>query len=162
MSPIFLSYARIDNDKDRHDPNEGWIGYFHARLQLLLSPKLGKRLEFWRDVQEIEKGGTWHEPIKAALAEAKVLLPVLSPSFLASENCLFELKHFLDTHKDADPTRLKESVIKVLKHQIELASLPDMLHEPEAYEFFIKDPQRGELSFYSSATGLRDDRKQVF
>jgi hypothetical protein len=162
MNPIFLSYARIDTDKDEHDPNQGWIEYFHSRLRLALSSKLGKRLDFWRDVQEIEKGEAWHEAIKKAVCDARVLLPILSPSFLMSDNCIFELQCFLDCHKDGDPTACKEKVIKVVKHQIDPSALPALVREPEAYEFFIKDPERGELSYYSPATGLREDRKQAF
>lgn len=162
MSPIFLSYARIDNDKDEHDPNEGWIEYFHSRLRLALSHKLGKRLDFWRDVQQIEKGEGWHESIKEGLRDAKVLLSILSPSFLMSDNCRFELEYFLDCHKEDDLKTLKESVIKVIKHQIDLSTLPAAISEPEAFEFFIKDPVKGELSYYTPTTGLREDRKQVF
>lgn len=162
VSPIFLSYARIDNDKDEHDPNQGWIAYFHSRLRLALSPKLGKRLDFWRDVQEIEKGEIWHEPIKEALRDAKVLLSVLSPAFFTSDNCRFELEHFLDCHKDGDSRALKESVIKVVKHQIKPSDLPPVLRETEAFEFFIKDPEKGELSYYTPTAGLREDRKQAF
>ena len=96
MSSIFLSYARIDNDKDEHDPNQGWVEYFHSRLRLALSPKLGMRLDFWRDVQEIDKGEIWHEPIKEALRDARVLLSILSPSFLNSQNSMEELNYFLE------------------------------------------------------------------
>ncbi len=162
MSPIFLSYARIDNDKDEHDANQGWVAYFHSRLRLALGPKLGERLDFWRDVQEIDKGESWHEKIKEALRDAKVLLPVLSPAFLKSDNCQFELQHFLDCHKDGDSKALKESVIKIVKHQIDPSTLPAVLREPEPFEFFIKDPEKGELSYYTPTTGLREDRKQVF
>jgi hypothetical protein len=162
MSPIFLSYARIDNDKDEQDSHQGWVAYFHSRLRLVLNPKLGERLDFWRDVQEIEKGEGWHETIKEALHDAKVLLPVLSPAFLRSDNCQFELQHFLDCHKDSDSKALKESVIKIVKHQIDPSALPTVLREPEPFEFFIKDPEKGELSYYTPTTGLREDRKQAF
>jgi hypothetical protein len=162
MNPIFLSYARLDNEKDEHDANPGWISYFHARLRLTLSQKLGKRLDFWRDVQEIDKGETWHEKIKAELKSTKLLLCVLSPSFFASDNTRFELQHFLDCHEDNDPNALKESVIKVVKHQIETLALPVALREPGAFEFFINDPEKGELSYYTPAAGLRMDRQQEF
>ena len=108
MKPIFLSYARLDNDKDEQDARPGWVSYVHARLQQALRPKLGQRIDFWRDVQDIEKTATWHEPIKSALNEARVLLAVLSPSFIASENCRFELKHFLDGRGGADPASVAE------------------------------------------------------
>lgn len=162
MSPIFLSYARIDNDKDEHDLNQGWIDYFHSRLRLALSPKLGKRIDFWRDVQDIEKSKGWHEPIKEALLDAKVLLPILSPSFFTSNNCQFELNYFLDCHKDDDPKACKECVIKIVKHPIDSSALPAELRETEPFEFFFKDSVRGELSYYTPATGLREDRKLAF
>jgi hypothetical protein len=162
-NPIFLSYARIDNDKNEHDAHEGWVGYFHSRLQLVLNPKLGKRLDFWRDVHEIEKGEAWHYKIKTALKGTRVLLCVLSPSFFASDNCRFELQHFIDCHKDdGRNTPLKECVIKILKHQIDTLALLDALREPEAFEFFIKHREKGELSYYTPTAGLREDRKQEF
>ena len=137
MNPIFLSYARIDNNKDE-GTQKGWITYFHERLKDFLDPKLGERLDFWRDVQEIEKGASWHGPIKEALSDAKVLLSVLSPSFLKSDNCQFELQYFLDCHKNDDLKVLKESVIKIVKHEIDPSALPAVIRETEAYEFFIK------------------------
>lgn len=162
MKPIFLSYARIDNDKCEQDRNEGWVAYVHSRLRLALSSRLGKRLDFWRDVQEIKKGATWHEEVKSALSQARVLLAVLSPSFLESENCRFELQHFLDCHRGTDPKKLAESVIKIVKHQIDNGSLPAQVREPEAYRLFLNDPVRGELSYYDPSTGLRTDRQQEF
>jgi hypothetical protein len=162
MKPIFLSYARIDNDKDEQDEKQGWVAYVHSRLRLALSPKLGQRMDFWRDVQEIAKGQTWHEEIKAALNKARVLLAVLSPSFFESENCRFELQHFLDCHKDADPKKVAESIIKIVKHQIDSKALPAAIREPEAFQLFVNDPIKGELSYYHPGTGLRADRQQEF
>jgi hypothetical protein len=162
MKPIFLSYARIDNDKDDQDEKQGWVAYVHSRLRLALSPKLGKRVDFWRDVQEIKKGMTWHEEIKSALSEARVLLAVMSPSFFESENCRFELQHFLDCHKTYDSTRLAESVIKIFKHHVDSKALPAAIREPEAYQLFVNDPVKGELSYYHPSTGLRADRQQEF
>jgi hypothetical protein len=160
FKPIFLSYARIDNDKNDQDIHVGWVEYFCSRLCLALSPKLGKRFEFWRDVHEIPKSGLWFEPIKAALADAKVLLPILSPSFLASSNCRWELQHFIDHHlrHGASP----EAVIKVLKHQINISNLPQEPRETEPFEFFMRDREKGELSYYTTAIGLREDRQQIF
>ena len=53
-------------------------------------------------------------------------------------------------------------MIKVVKHQIDPSALPAAIREPEAFEFFIKDPVKGELSYYTPTTGLREDRKQAF
>jgi TIR domain len=108
------------------------------------------------------KGQTWHEEIKAALNNARVLLAVLSPSFLESENCRFELQHFLDCHKDPDPKKLAESVIKIVKHQIDSKALPAAIREPEAFQLFVNDLVKGELSYYHPGTGLRADRQQEF
>jgi hypothetical protein len=160
MSDIFLSYARLDNDKDESDNRDGWVAYFHKRLILILSQKIGKRIDFWRDVQEIKKGEVWHGPIKEALTQANVLLPVLSPAFFESENCRFELNYFLDKH--AEQASVAEVVIKILKHQIDPTFLPAAIREPEAYQFFLVDKTRGELAFYDPAVGLREDRKLEF
>jgi len=162
-SPVFLSYARIDNEKDKHDAHEGWIAYFHSRLRLLLSAKLGAPFDFWRDVQDIEVGQPWHEPIKESLRTAKVIVPVLSPAFLNSDNCVFELEHFLRTHaalRGKHP--LAERVIKVLKHSVDPTRLPTTIREPEAYKFFVDHPEKGELTYYTSAFGLAPDRAQAF
>ena len=46
MSPIFLSYARLDNDRGQHDKLNGWVAYFYERLCFALQYKLGKRPDF--------------------------------------------------------------------------------------------------------------------
>lgn len=159
---MFLSYARMDDDRDDKDSHYGWVRYFHSRLSLTLSPKLGRRINFWRDVEEIEKSSKWHDPIKNSLERSAVLVSVLSPSFLQSENCSFELQYFIDHHKHPLESRLAEHVIKVLKHGIDLARLPSEISETEPYTFFYLDKEKGELSYYSTATGLRQDRMQAY
>ena len=45
---VFISYAHIDNEP--LTPNQqGWITRFHASLSAMLSMRMGRKAEIWRD-----------------------------------------------------------------------------------------------------------------
>ncbi|MFZ9754309.1 MAG: SUMF1/EgtB/PvdO family nonheme iron enzyme, partial [Cyanobium sp.] len=71
---VFISYSHVDRL---------WV----ERLQRMMAPLLratGQELRLWDDSQ-ITAGSQWRPAIKAALAEAKVALLLVSDAFLASE-----------------------------------------------------------------------------
>jgi hypothetical protein len=45
---VFISYAHMDNQPLTPD-QQGWVSRFHASLEVMLSMRLGRKAEIWRD-----------------------------------------------------------------------------------------------------------------
>ena len=45
---VFISYAHIDNQPLTPE-HQGWVSRFHASLEAVLSMRLGRKAEIWRD-----------------------------------------------------------------------------------------------------------------
>lgn len=80
---VFLSYAREDQP-------------FVTRLANHL---LKHRIDVWLDVYRIDPGKSWARQIGEALDRCQLLLLVLSPAAVASENVDDEWNYFLDQKK---------------------------------------------------------------
>lgn len=90
----FMSYAHVDND-------EGQLTTFYERLEQELRVQAGRRVEIFMD-EDLEVGMPWRDRIDDGLAASTFLLPILTPSFLASEYCREELHAFLGHEKELD------------------------------------------------------------
>ena len=86
----FLSYARLDDQV-----SDGYISWLRDRLEGQVNAEIGKG-SFWifQDTDEIKAGTNWAPALEEALAGARFLIPILSPSYFASQPCLFELAKF--------------------------------------------------------------------
>ena len=80
---IFLSYARTDQT-------------FVTRLANNL---LKQQVDVWLDIYRIEAGKSWARQIGHALDTCQVMLLVLSPSSVSSENAEDEWNYYLDLKK---------------------------------------------------------------
>jgi len=76
---LFMSYAHADNESD--DPKERWLDRF---LQLLKPLVRQQDLTVWSD-KDIKIGDKWHERIQSQLENAKAVVVLVSPAFLASD-----------------------------------------------------------------------------
>lgn len=86
----FLSYARLDDEV-----SDGYISWFREKLEGQVNAEIGKgSFWIWQDTDEIPTGASWTSALEEALAGARFLIPVLSPSYFASQPCLFELAKF--------------------------------------------------------------------
>ena len=47
---LFISYAHIDNQPLTSD-QQGWISRFHSSLEAVLSMRMGRKAEIWRDIK---------------------------------------------------------------------------------------------------------------
>ena len=76
---LFISYARADN-------RDHWIDELGAGLEEELGQVLGREVRVFVDRSEFANELSGH--FTAAIADSNVFVPVLSPSYLASESCM--------------------------------------------------------------------------
>jgi len=98
MADIFLSYSHHDGES----------------LKNIFGALAERGVSVWSD-QEIRAGNEWMPEIEKALAEAKVFVLCLSPSFLASDWAQLEIGVALSRSRDSGvrviPLILRESVV---------------------------------------------------
>jgi TIR domain len=93
----FLSYTRLDDEF-----HGGAITGLRRLLELGVRVVTGDRsFTIFQDVEGIEFGQHWPSRLDEALASARFLIPVLSPSFFRSEPCRDELAKFLELERRA-------------------------------------------------------------
>jgi TIR domain len=84
---VFLSYTHI---KDYN----GAVAKFLGNLEPELFKKSGIVISVFRDKRDIEPGEDWNRFISEQLKSAKILLVLLSPTWLTSEPCKSEYEQF--------------------------------------------------------------------
>ena len=70
---LFISYAHLDNQPLMPD-QEGWITRFHASLSAMLSMRLGRRAEIWRD-SKLQGNDIFADEIVGQFPETALLIP---------------------------------------------------------------------------------------
>lgn len=113
---IFISYAHDDN-RPQFGSN-GWIDYFEEHLRSMAQGMLGngpqgEKVKIYRD-QRLRRFGGFDEQLARSLADSAVLICVLSPNYLTSEWCKWELNEFL---KHAHSSRILKAVIRPVNEQ---------------------------------------------
>jgi hypothetical protein len=89
---VFISYARLDNEKTEED-EPGWVDRFHKSLRAFLSTAIGEQPVIWRDPQL--KGNEVLTPeILEQLPKTAVLVSILSLRYLKSKWCIDEITEF--------------------------------------------------------------------
>lgn len=84
----FMSYARADDAY-------GTLTAFRTRLATEVRLHLGREFPIFQDREDLEWGEEWRSRIEGALSEVTFLIPILTPSFFASDACRDELRQFL-------------------------------------------------------------------
>ena len=110
---VFLSYTRI---KAQY---EDVITPFWKRLQSELQQRAGTSTTIFKDTEDIEVGATWSDVLVENLNSAKVLLFLLSPTWLMSEWCVKEYSTF----KEAMARDSRKKVFPVLWTTIDTRDL---------------------------------------
>jgi hypothetical protein len=90
----FFSYAHADDDQGGAE-----LGLLHRMLTEELSVQSGRDVPVFRDRDDLAWGQEWEERIYRALDTASVLVPIVSPSYLVSEQCVEELRWFLNRER---------------------------------------------------------------
>ena len=116
---IFVGYARIDDEP--MGSAVPWVSQFVHALTMRLHVMTGRAPRIWFVRHSTRMDARLGDQVKHALRSSALFVAVLSPSFLASKECIFEMNEFVKT---AGPNR----VVKVAKfpsdRSFPLPSLP--------------------------------------
>ena len=110
---VFISYSHFDNQAvDEH----GWVSDFHRRLQIELDEELGEKSSVWRDVR-IGSADDFTADLTKQLKSTAVLLAIVSPGYLNSRWCGWELQGFVEGERRTGDlwVEAKCRAIKIIK-----------------------------------------------
>jgi hypothetical protein len=91
----FWSYAHFDNMHDQEN-----LVKLCQRLKGEVRAQSGQNFDVFIDQDTLHVGQQWQDELEAALERADVLIPVVTPSYFASENCHDEYDLFKDRELD--------------------------------------------------------------
>ncbi len=101
----FVAFISYDRHNDEHD--RGNLARLRKLLQTEVLVQSGKPIiKIFQGQENIEWGEAWKERIKKVLNECLMLIAVVTPSYLESASCRFELEYFLKQY-----TRLEQRLI---------------------------------------------------
>jgi hypothetical protein len=124
---IFMSYTHI---KDFNGAVTGFLDHIEPELYM----KSGKIISVFRDRRDIEPGDEWEPFLSEQLKSAKMLLILLSPTWLTSKYCKREYEEFRDSMVQLPTKRIVPLLWDVLDHATLDASQTALLSEVEKYE----------------------------
>ena len=138
---VFVSYAHLD---DQAVAGDGWVSGFHRRLQIELDEVLGERAIVWRDAR-LGPAVDFSRDLDRKVRASAVLLAVVSPSYLNSLWCEWELRGFVEGHRRQGDlwVDLNCRAFKVVKRPTDVRHHCDILPETTSTEFFETDRASG-------------------
>lgn len=102
---IFLSYARAD------DKVYKMVRHFKELLIHFVHAKSGRKVKAFFDQDDLRWGDIWENELETRILGASVFIPMLSASYLDSENCRWEFNRF---HSNASALGVRELILPVL------------------------------------------------
>lgn len=153
MRDVFISYSHKDN-LSLSDDQLGWVDRFHRALSVRLTQLLGRDSLMFFDKAVMSGNDVLSPKIRSEIADAKVLVSIVSPGYLQSEWCNEELGQFASATTVLAATGVAAEttsrIIKVLKLPVEAkleksarVDLSDVL----GYKFYRTDPRGVALEF---------------
>lgn len=154
---VFISYARADDEKFPFDDNAlGWVSFFWKYLRWALTDNGLHQAGLWLDRYQIEPAEDFTEAIEAALKEARLIVPILSPNWVQRSWCQRELERFCELHSHVPGTN--DNIAPVYKKEPPISDIPAVLRNREGYRFFARISTGEVQEFYWD--GLKD--KQAY
>jgi hypothetical protein len=90
LKPVgFWSYARQDDNY-----RDGDLSQLRTIVGKAISSRQGEEVTLWQDTVAIPFGADWAANIEDAIRQVTFFIPVLTPAFLKSKNCLDEFEMF--------------------------------------------------------------------
>ena len=135
---IFISYSHFD---DQAVNGPGWVAEFHQNLVIEVQEELGERVQVWRD-KRITGATDFTKDLDKQVRGSAILLAVLSPGYVNSKWCDWELTGFAGSRRIGDLwVDTKCRAIKVFKRPADVSRL-HVLAETEGMKFFDVDPAK--------------------
>jgi hypothetical protein len=133
----FISYAWRDN-QPFSDGGKGWVSTFVDRLCKHLDRELPRAVAkdpIWLDYEQMRGNHNIADHIRTKLEASRLLVPIISKSYLDSPWCRQELEIFLDRHGAA-----AGRIFPVWMEPVE--SLPAELDDLLKYQFWYEDDKK--------------------
>ena len=90
LDPVgFWSYARLDEQQ-----SGGHLSQLRAIVGNEIGLRHGGTVTLWQDVTAIPYGANWADEIERAIAQTTFYIPIVTPRFLKSQNCLDEFRSY--------------------------------------------------------------------
>jgi hypothetical protein len=143
---LFISYAHIDNQPLTPE-QQGWISRFHASLEALLSMRMGRPAQIWRD-RKLAGNDVFAAEIVARFPNTALLVSVLTPRYVASDWCTREVQEFCKVAEQRGGLVIdnKSRVIKVIKSPVDSeGQLPSIVKSVIGYPFYVFDDEQTPL-----------------
>ena len=148
---LFISYAHIDNIPLTEN-QQGWITRFHNTLTAMLSMRIGRRAEIWRD-SKLSGNDFFAEEIIQQFPKTELLVSILTPRYASSEWCTREVQEFCKSAESTGGLVVgnKSRVLKVIKLPVDdEGTLPRVMREALGYSFYEFDEQHVPLELDSA------------
>ncbi len=147
---LFISYAHLDN-QPLTEQQQGWVTKLHASLSAMLSMRLGRKAEIWRDVK-LAGNDIFADEIVDQFPKTALLVSVVTPRYVESEWCTREAREFAKK-AEANGGLLvdnKARILKVIKMPADREDpLPDVMRMSLGYPFYVLDEQQTPLELDS-------------
>jgi hypothetical protein len=143
---LFISYAHIDNQPLSED-QQGWITRFHASLSAMVSMRLGRKAEIWRDIK-LSGNDIFADEIVSQFPKTELLVSVVTPRYVESDWCTREVKEFCKSAEASGGILVdnKTRILKVIKMPVDSEeTLPKVMKDALGYPFYVFDDQETPL-----------------
>lgn len=140
---LFISYAHIDNQPLTPE-QQGWVSRFHTSLEAMLSMRLGRKAQIWRDAK-LAGNDIFAEEIVDQFPKTAVLVSILTPRYIESDWCTREVGEFCKAATQNGGVVLdnKARIVKVIKTPVDNEGpLPPVMKQVLGYPFFIVDEEQ--------------------
>ena len=170
---IFISYTHLDNEP-LSTGQQGWITRFHHTFNGLLSTRLGKNAEIWRD-DKLSGDDIFADEIVKQFKDVALLISILSPRYIDSDWCIREAQEFCQQAEKSGGLVMdnKSRVFKVVKLPFDSHdSLPAVFKRSTGFDFYTQDqggpleldPEYGEIykkEFYRKVAHLANRASEL-
>ena len=143
---VFISYAHIDNEP-LSEKQQGWITRFHTSLAAMLSMRIGRKADIWRD-SKLSGNDIFADEILQQFPKTALLISVVTPRYVESEWCTREVREFCKSAEATGGVLVdnKSRVLKVIKTPGgDENPLPQAMQLALGYPFYIFDEQQTPL-----------------
>lgn len=143
---VFISYAHIDNEP-LTEKQQGWITRFHTSLSAMLSMRIGRKADIWRD-SKLSGNDIFADEILQQFPKTALLISVVTPRYVESEWCTREVREFCKSAESTGGILVdnKSRVLKVIKTPGgDENPLPQAMQLALGYPFYIFDDQQTPL-----------------